>query len=1013
MGFRLSNPERLIVIGTSLSAGFGDFSMHRESQRWSYPAQLAKQMGLSFTQPLLQPPGIGEALGFECQPVVIPHVQQSTVFDTIPPPEFDNISIPGYTLRDALDRYPQEPIVWRNDAVQTACNLLLGGRDLPLGKQPRISAVKYAARRSASLAIIELGFTEAARAAVAGNVGLMPDKEAFGGSMRRVFSEFSNSSKIVLTVPDPFDTAHFFTIYSAAEALRVEPEFLRQSYGVGEDDFIGLPGVHEIAFDIFARRLRQLRGDYVIRPAAAGAIRTRIGHWNRALEQLAQESGSLVFDLYKFQRSMAERGELVGSRFLKGAWLSGYYRLNGWYPGHTGHGRIANGILEIIQIAVGRRFDPIDLVTVAEKDPACACTPAAGRRWSQEQLRQRWRTASSPSASQVFSGRQPAALRELPDPGTGLEPLATPLRISPGYVQVSRINPDASYFGDGISASLCSEPIDIEWGSAANHLFGGFAMVDSHLSGELRFEFGAPKDGAVTFQLSFVNPLEGEDSELSCPVFFHMPFHNNRVGNVQGKVSSGEVDLKTGVVSKLRIYSQFISDALNLLVGVNPSFPKDPLCFVTTDIARPLEYGSAWAKFTQRPDGELDFVFYGTRFVPLRAGIKWPLNFSGPERRFALVPADGTAMHPHLRLSTREDSPGTSSFPPFQPNTVQELTFHTHNTAFGDAYSLDVPEIGGPAKGRTHLLGRALLQFGTPSRNTIPVAITNLAPGGLFAAVHPSRISTDMFPKHLTPGPTGFNEFLRFPLRTYSLDELAMIDDPFDVVVGAADLSTGMLFPEHLHRGFIEQDLIYAILRLEPGTPKSSFYFRGPAVVETNRSGALVFRYRATVHVPYPKSFKFPEPNLDRAYVVRSESALDPFFWIHAELDGAPANASVTHQTTNMLSSAGELFSCGLYLSADPNDKARFFWYKNHAQDGTFHLLGLSWITFGSSTGSEIDTVSFSGFGTWQMGPSRTLRQVAAQICKNPKTEYFGIQIDTGDVSNVNNKPADEREALP
>ena len=52
----------------------------------------------------------------------------------------------------------------------------------------------------------------------------------------------------------------------------------------------------------------------------------------------------------------------------------------------------------------------------------------------------------------------------------------------------------------------------------------------------------------------------------------------------------------------------------------------------------------------------------------------------------------------------------------------------------------------------------------------------------------PDSPITQSFPSRLSAGPQGFNEFLRFPLRTYPLDDLSIIDDPFDISVGALDL---------------------------------------------------------------------------------------------------------------------------------------------------------------------------------------------------------------------------------
>jgi hypothetical protein len=397
----------------------------------------------------------------------------------------------------------------------------------------------------------------------------------------------------------------------------------------------------------------------------------------------------------------------------------------------------------------------------------------------------------------------------------------------------------------------------------------------------------------------------------------------------------------------------------------------------------------------------------------------WPLNFTGPSLEFATIPAAGTVMHPHLHLSTKDPvAPSPSDDPPEIPfNTIQELTLYTHNSSFGDAFTLDAPELGGPAKGRSHILGRAQLQFGARCGDSVPVAVSHLDAGGVLKRLEASPI-TAVFPGRLYNGPRGFNEFLRFPLRTYSLDDLAILDDPFDIAIGMVDLKTGRFINELLHRGFINQDLIFALLRVEPRTPKDSFYFRGPARLEKGTDGKMTFRFQGVVRVPYPEGFLFPNPNLTTGIPIGPNSVLDPFLWIRAIGDDTTARAIKAGGADNVLSSAGERFSYRYRIPGDPAQETAMFEYENHTQEGAFRLHSLSWVGFSNSLGSiskpgEYDTVTFTGFGVWRKNGMESLQQAAAQISTSPITPYVGIQIDRGDVSDVNTKPEDEKLARP
>src|SRR5262249_41190086 len=145
-------------------------------------------------------------------------------------------------------------------------------------------------------------------------------------------------------------------------------------------------------------------------------------------------------------------------------------------------------------------------------------------------------------------------------------------------------------------------------------------------------------------------------------------------------------------------------------------------------------------RFEQRPDGKLDFSFQARTFIPLGKDlggdpVRWPLAFGALGDHPASVPAAGTALHPNLHLSTREATPADdeSTCPDIPCNEVRELTLFTHNSSFGDKFALTGDEWGGPAQGRSHIMGRVQLQFGERFGDSVPVAVSALPPGGLLA----------------------------------------------------------------------------------------------------------------------------------------------------------------------------------------------------------------------------------------------------------------------------------------
>ena len=119
-----------------------------------------------------------------------------------------------------------------------------------------------------------------------------------------------------------------------------------------------------------------------------------------------------------------------------------------------------------------------------------------------------------------------------------------------------------------------------------------------------------------------------------------------------------------------------------------------------------------------------------------------------------------------------------------------------------------------------------------------------------------------------------------------------------------------------------------------------------------------------------------------------------------------------------MVSSTGERFSYHYKIATDREHGEASFEYENHTQQGKFRMHSLAWVGFSHSRGAgrksrECDSVTFTGFGVWSKDGSQTVQQATVQISTSPQRPYVGIQIDAGDVSNVNTKPANIQDALP
>jgi hypothetical protein len=1019
------NKTSFVALGEGLAAGAADFFLDETLQRDCFPAQMARQMQTDFPQALLQPPGIGNLPGYPPLPVEIPGLMQTTVLEPLRSGPRKNLSVPNYRLADALELHPVPPLVHSRDARQTACNLILGTPELfqeltgPLPTQ-----LEAALRRRPTLALVALGYTEAIEAAVHADPALLPEPKRFRGDYQRLLAALrgDGSEVMVVNIPDPLDTACASTLDAAARIVKVAPGFLRGTWNLQPGDRVTVRGLIELGNQILSRRFEPLPGGCVVGGAVAARISARVGELNAELAVLARTQGASLCDLWNLFREVRARGLAISSWRLTADFLGGFYSLNGYYPGKTGHALIANRALQVLNATYGARFPLIDLTGVAATDPVVLYQPAVGPDWP----------ASPPPGPPAVDLRaaRPAAAPAAPAPaaasGAGQAAVASrrpgaggAIELPPGLEIVLPLNKERTYYGDALRAVDCRDPREVVFGSCGGVLFGGLGLLDSHLSGQIRIRFAPPVNQISHFEVTIEGGLTGEDGTLVAPLHYKLPAVQNQVGNVPGLVSSGDVDLRTGETNPdtLRFAFQFLNSALLALIRVNPNFPQVPIQF-------PGQYGSAWARFRQRQDGRLDFEFFGTTFLPLGGDlgglpVRFPLPFAGPSLQFASIVTRGLALHPHIYLSTCEDPVEMPEHPPEIPtNTVREYTFMTHNSSFGDAFNLTGPFLGGPGQGRSQLMGRLHVQFGARSGNTVPVYVSAMNPGGYLAPMAPSPLDQD-FPGRLSPGPFGFNEFLRFPLRTYFLDDVFLLSDPFDLSVAAVDVRTGRVVGEQLHRGLIGQDVFFALLRVEPRTPKASFQFRGPAGFQKMSNGQHVYRFLGRVDIPYPEGFLFPDPNLATGFPAGPGSSLDPFFWVQG-VEGDPAPPQLTRQgsANKVLASNGERFSYRYHIPADPARHRAVFEYTNHSQQGEFRLHSLTWVGFAASPAARrnpgnYDTVTFAGFGTWSKNGVDRVELATVQISTARDAPYVGIQIADGSISNVNTKPPDQKSAVP
>ena len=369
-----------VVLGEGLAAGMANFGLHEVSQANSFPALMARQMNTAFPQPLFEGPGIQDLLGYPSLPVRVPTVPQGRVRvfpdkandnDEAPTLFVFNLSVPNFRVGDSLTRKPVSPLIHNEDSQQTAVNLILGfpqmilERDVPLWTQ-----TEYARAMVPSMALIELGYFDVLAAAVARDPNQIPDRATLRSSYEQIVRTLRQQlvEVIVTTIPDPMDTAFFSTPASVARLTRVPEVLIRDSYGLAGNDYVTRNGLTVIGNQFMRRNIQPLPAEFILRNSVGAQITSRVGALNDEIRAIANEQGAVVYDLAAFFRRVKAEGITVGTTRLTADYFGGFYSLDGYYPGASGHALIANDILAFLNRTYRQNFASVDVAPVLAGD---------------------------------------------------------------------------------------------------------------------------------------------------------------------------------------------------------------------------------------------------------------------------------------------------------------------------------------------------------------------------------------------------------------------------------------------------------------------------------------------------------------------------------------------------------------------------------------------------------------------------------------------------------------------
>lgn len=366
------DPTLTVVLGGGISAGFSGFRLTEEAQNQAWPVLAAKQMGTYISVPTMRESGqAGIVNSYRPLRGLLPQVTQSGE-RALPFPFFSmNLSVPFLRVGDSLRLRPQPQYdgiklitAIEGDILKTLVNAILGGPLLTIQPPVLWTQAEYGQILNPTLAFIQLGFEDVSEAAINNDAGRITAVDSFTADYTQLLARMltTDATVVVMTVPDPTESAYFVSIDDLAHQYGLTSDDLRTRFGLAAGDMITLGGMIEIADALRGRRSNVLSQGSVLSAAVAAGVRTAVGGYNTAIRNAVRGKKADLFDLADFMHQVKTSGARTDGGTVTGAYGGGFYSEDGIYPSSTGQALLANAVLQFLNGKYGSNFSPVAVV---------------------------------------------------------------------------------------------------------------------------------------------------------------------------------------------------------------------------------------------------------------------------------------------------------------------------------------------------------------------------------------------------------------------------------------------------------------------------------------------------------------------------------------------------------------------------------------------------------------------------------------------------------------------------
>ncbi len=383
--FTFGQYNKYVAVGDSLTAGYMSGGLVETFQKNSYPALIARQIGISdFEQPLVSEPGIPALLHLvNLTPLIAPITTDPSQWGqplnlNLQRP-YDNLGVPGTTLGEVLNT------VTDNGGMH---DLILRG----LGTQ-----LQQAISLQPDLMTVWVGNNDILGAATSGTavpgVTITP-KDVFASEYDQLVATIKGNTQadvVLVNIPDvtsiPFVTTIPPFIINPQTGQVVTDQSGNPLTYLGQSDD-GSPFISPNSYVLLTASAYLAQGygipaelggngqplpdTVVLTPNEVATIEEYLNYFNSVISDTAQKYGCALLDIHTIFNNIAANGLEIGGIHLATDFLTGgFFGYDGVHPSALGYAIVANMFIDKINKAFGKNIPEVDLYPFVFNSPVC------------------------------------------------------------------------------------------------------------------------------------------------------------------------------------------------------------------------------------------------------------------------------------------------------------------------------------------------------------------------------------------------------------------------------------------------------------------------------------------------------------------------------------------------------------------------------------------------------------------------------------------------------------------